>query len=82
MKVVINAEYYAIEVNLDNVNNILEFINYDNDYVANKIMPKKASSWQYVNVFTKNCELRLGELHASGEFYISYLKGMKNDIET
>jgi len=44
-------------------------------------MPKKSSSWQYVNVFAKNCSLRLSSLHASGEFYISYLKGMKNDIE-
>lgn len=44
-------------------------------------MPKKGSSWQYVNVFAKHCQLRLGDLHASGEFYISYLKGMKNDVE-
>jgi hypothetical protein len=64
MKVVINAEYYALEVDLDLLNNIIEFINYDNDYVINKIMPKKKSSWQYVNVFTKNCQLRLGALRA------------------
>ena len=64
MKVVINAEHYALEVDLDLLNNIIEFINYDNDYVINKIMPKKKSSWQYVNVFTKNCQLRLGALRA------------------
>ena len=34
----------------------------------------------YVNVFAKKCILKLGDLHATGEFYISYLKGMKNDI--
>jgi hypothetical protein len=45
-------------------------------------MPKKASSWQYVNVFAKNCQIRLGQLRVQGEFYISYLKGMKNDVET
>lgn len=44
-------------------------------------MPKKSSSWQIVNVFAKNCELRLGELRVTGEFYITYLKGMKNDPE-
>ena len=81
MKVVINAQGYAIEVNLDNLNNIIEFINYDNDYVSNKIMPKKASSWQYVNFFARQCQLRLGQLHGSGQFYITYLKGMKNDID-
>jgi hypothetical protein len=59
----------------------MEFINYDNDYVINKVMPKKPSSWQYVNVFAKNCEIRLSSLRASGQFYISYLKGMKNEIE-
>ncbi len=53
MKVIINARGYAIEVNLDNLNNLIEFINYDNDYVSNKIMPKKASSWQYVNFFAR-----------------------------
>lgn len=81
MKVVIKAEHYALEVNLDNLNNIIEFINYDNDYVSNKLMPKKPSSWQYVNVFAKNCQVRLGDLYGGGEFYISYLKGMKNDID-
>ncbi len=66
MKIIINAEYYALQVDLDLLNNIIEFINYDNDYVINKIMPKKKSSWQYVNVFTKNCQLRLGALRAQG----------------
>lgn len=38
MKVVINVGYYAIEADLDKLNNIIEFINYDNDYVSNKLM--------------------------------------------
>jgi hypothetical protein len=79
MKVVINVEHYALEADLDKVNNIIEFINYDSDYVSNKIMVKKPSSWQYVNLFAKNCQLRQGALRVEGEFYISYLKGMKND---
>ena len=44
-------------------------------------MPKKKSSWQYVNLFAKYCQLRLGALRVQGEFFISYLKGMKNDPE-
>ena len=66
MKIIIDVQYYALMVNLDNLNNILQFFNYDNDYVSNKIMPKKASSWQYVNVFAKNCELKLGKLGVQG----------------
>lgn len=62
MKVVVNVEHFAIEADLDRLNNIIEFLNYDNDYVVNKIMVKKSSSWQYVNVFAKNCQLRLGDL--------------------
>lgn len=81
MKVVINVEHYALEADLDKVSNLVEFLNYDNDYVSNKIMPKKKSSWQYVNLFAKNCQLRLGALCAEGEFFISYLKGMRNDPE-
>ena len=79
MKVVVNLEHFAIEADLDRLNNIIEFLNYDNDYVVNKIMVKKSSSWQYVNVFAKHCQLRMGELRVEGEFYVSYLKGMKND---
>lgn len=81
MKVVINVEHYALEADLDKVNNLVEFLNYDNDYVSNKIMPKKKSSWQYVNLFAKHCQLRLGALRAEGEFFICYLKGMRNDPE-
>jgi len=44
-------------------------------------MPKKASSWQYVNVFAKKCQICLGSLYAQGDFYITYMKGLKNDIE-
>ncbi len=55
MKVVINVEQYVVEADLDKLNNIIEFLNYDNDHVSNKIMTKKSSSWQYVNVFAKNC---------------------------
>lgn len=44
-------------------------------------MPKKGGSWQYVNVFAKHCLLKLGELHGTGQFYITYIKGMRNDVD-
>lgn len=41
-----------LNVNLDKLNQIIEFTNYDSDYVANKIMPKKKKdSFMTVNVF-------------------------------
>ena len=78
MKVILKVEQFALDVTLDSLDNILEFINYDNDYVSNKIMPKKAPSWMHVAVFAKNCQVRLSSLSLTGEFYVTYLKGMKN----
>lgn len=81
MKLILNIEHYALEVNLDHLGDVIDFIDFDSDYVSNKIMPKKQSSWMYVNVFAKNCILKLGQLYVTGEFYISYLKGMRNEID-
>jgi hypothetical protein len=39
-------------VNLDRLNHIIEFTNYNSDYVCNKIMPKRTKdSFMMVNVF-------------------------------
>ena len=32
---------YELQVALDDLTHVLDFISYDSDYVANKIMPKK-----------------------------------------
>jgi hypothetical protein len=66
MKIILNIEHYALEVNLDSLGDVIDFIDFDSEYVSNKLMPKKESSWMYVNVFAKNCVLKLGDLHATG----------------
>jgi hypothetical protein len=54
MELKIEPKNCKLIVNLDKLNNILEFINYDSDYVANQIMPKKEiESWQSINVLPK-----------------------------
>lgn len=69
-------------VNLDKLNNIVEFFNYDSDSVANQIMPKKErESWQSINVLPKQCCLQMSELTLEGNFSVTYLKGLKNPLD-
>ena len=64
------------------MNNLLEFVNYDSELVANQLMPKKLKqSWQSINVLPKDCCVRIGDLEATGDFYITYLKGFKNPLD-
>lgn len=70
-----------IHVNLDNLNQVIEFTNYDSDYVSNKIMPKKKKdSYMTVNVFPERCCAQVGELELFGDFYITYTKDFKNPV--
>ena len=58
-KIELNAKGYQLDFSFDKLNNILEFINYDSDFVANKKMPPKPSSFMCVNVFAQDCLVRL-----------------------
>lgn len=71
---------YEIDVVLDNLTYVLDFIAYDSEYVSNKIMPKKRESLQNIGVFPSNCRLKLGALTITGEFYVNYLKDYKNPV--
>lgn len=60
---------------------MIEFTNFDSDYVNNKIMPKKKKdNFMTVNVFPANCCAKVGSLELYGDFYITYTKDFKNPV--
>lgn len=81
-KIELNIKGYQLDFSFDRLNNLLEFINYDSDHVANKKMPSKASSFMCVNVFASDCLVKLEELWATGEFFVTYTKSAKNHYDS
>lgn len=71
-----------LQINLDRLNQIIEFTNYDSDYTSNKIMiKKKKDSFMTVNVFPEKCCVKIGELQLYGDFFITYKKDFKNPVD-
>lgn len=44
-------------------------------------MPAKPSSFMCVNVFAKECLVKLEDLWATGEFLVTYTKSSKNHFD-
>lgn len=80
-KIQLNVKGYQLDFCFDKLNNLLEFINYDSEHVSNKKMPPKPSSFMCVNVFARECLVKLEDLWASGQFLVTYTKNSKNNFD-